>query len=44
MYVARARLPAGEQRIAVRVGGTRRERTVTVKPGGWAFVNVSDVR
>ena len=42
--VYRARVPAGTHRVRVRTAGVTREATAQVAPGGWAVVNISDVR
>jgi hypothetical protein len=42
--VYRTRVPAGEHRVRVRAAGVTREATARVAPGGWAVVNISDVR
>jgi hypothetical protein len=43
-YVARARVPAGDRVVRVRMGGIGRTAKINVPAGGWAVVNFSDLR
>ncbi len=43
-HIARARVPAGAHTVEVFSGGRTRQQVIKVQPGGWVFLNFSDLR